>query len=252
MGTMPTPMPAGETQPQAQIGPVGRLFGALFSPGKTFEDIARRPTWLLPSIVLVLASVIASVCLVQRVDWSDVVRSQIEKSSQASQLSAEQKEQRVTMGAKIAPIIAYAGGLIGPVILLLVVGLVMWGAYALLGGVNAGFLTSYSITAHSFMTTLVGTPIFLIILFLKPKGTIDIENPMVTNLAAFLPADAAKWLFTLCKSIDIFTIWGLILIAIGFAAVNPKKMKTGKAMGVGFGVWIAYVVIRTGFAWVFS
>ena len=251
MGTMPTPMPA-EAQPQAQISPVGRVFGVLFSPGKTFADIVRKPNWLLPSLVLVIASVVASVCLVQRVDWSDVVRSQIEKSSQASQLSAEQKDQRVAMGAKIAPIIGYVGGLIGPIVLLLLVGVVMWGAYALLAGVNPGFPTAYSITAHSFMTTIIGTPIFLLILFLKPKGTIDIENPMATNLAAFLPGDAAKWLFTLCKSIDIFTIWGLILIAIGFAAVNPKKMKTGKAMGIAFAVWIAFVIIRTGFAWIFS
>jgi len=34
--------------------------------------------------------------------------------------------------------------------------------------------------------------------------------------------------------------------------VNPKKMKTGKAMGIAFGVWIVFVVIRTGIAWVFS
>jgi membrane protein, antimicrobial resistance system len=248
MGTMPTPAP----EAQASISPVGRLFGVLFSPGKTFEDIARKPNWLLPSLVLLIFSVIASACLVQRVDWNDVVRSQIEKSSAASQLSAEQKDQRAAMGAKVAPIIAYVGSVVGPVVLLLVVGLVMWGAYALFSGVNAGFPTAFSITAHSFMTTLVGTPIFLIILFLKPKGTIDIENPMATNLAAFLPGDTAKWLFTLCKSVDIFTIWSLILIAIGFAAVNPKKMKTGKAMGVAFAVWIAYVVVRTGIAWVFS
>jgi membrane protein, antimicrobial resistance system len=248
MGTMPTPAP----EAQASISPVGRLFGVLFSPGKTFEDIARKPNWLLPSLVLLIFSVIASACLVQRVDWNDVVRSQIEKSSAASQLSAEQKDQRAAMGAKVAPIIAYVGSIVGPVVLLLVVGLVMWGAYALFSGVNAGFPTAFSITAHSFMTTLVGTPIFLIILFLKPKGTIDIENPMATNLAAFLPGDTAKWLFTLCKSVDIFTIWSLILIAIGFAAVNPKKMKTGKAMGVAFAVWIAYVVVRTGIAWVFS
>ncbi|HUL17244.1 MAG TPA: YIP1 family protein [Terriglobales bacterium] len=248
MGTMPTPAP----EARATISPVGRLFGVLFSPGKTFEDIVRKPNWVLPSLVLLIFSVIATVCLVQRVDWNDVVRSQIEKSSASSQLTAEQKDQRAAMGAKVAPIIAYVGSVLGPVVLLLLVGLIMWGAYALLGGVNSGFPTAFSITAHSFMPTLVGTPIFLIILFLKPKGTIDIENPMATNLAAFLPGDTAKWLFTLCKSIDIFTIWSLILIAIGFAAVNPKKVKTGKAMGIAFGVWIAYVVVRTGIAWVFS
>jgi hypothetical protein len=31
----------------------GRLIGVLVSPGKTFESIARRPTWLVPLLVLV-------------------------------------------------------------------------------------------------------------------------------------------------------------------------------------------------------
>jgi len=32
-----------------------------------------------------------------------------------------------------------------------------------------------------------------------------------------------KWLDTLGQSIELFWIWTLILIAIGFASANPKK-----------------------------
>ena len=98
----------------------------------------------------------------------------------------------------------------------------------------------------------MSTPIFLLVLFLKPRGTIDIDNPVATNLAAFLPEESAKWLATLCKQFDVFTIWTLILMAIGFAAVNPKKLKTGKAIGIAVSVWLVYVVLRTGVAWIFS
>lgn len=246
--TTTTPAP----EPQATIGSVGRLFGVLFSPGKTFEDIVRKPTWVLPSAVLVILSLIASVIFVQRVDWHEVISQQIEKSPQAAQLSAEQKEQRVEMGAKIAPIFGYVGGLVFPVCILLLTALVMWGAYSLLAGVNPGFKISFSIAAHSFMTALVSTPIFLLVLFLKPRGTIDIENPVATNIAAFLPGDVPKWLFTLCKQIDIFTIWILILLGIGFAAVNRRKLTTGKSVGIALAVWLVYVVIRTGIAFIFS
>ena len=248
MATSPAPSP----EVQAAISPVGRLFGVLFSPGKTFEDIVRKPAWVLPAVVLVVLSSVASVIFVQRVYWRDVVSQQIEKSPQAAQLSPDQKAQRVEMGAKIAPIFGYVGGLVGPVIALLVISLLMWGAYSVLAGVNAGFEKSFAITAYSFMTALVSTPIFLLILFLKPPGTIDIENPVATNLAAFLPEEPAKWLFTLCKQIDIFTIWTLILLALGFAVVNPKKLKTGKSLTIAFSLWVAYVVVRTGIAWVFS
>jgi hypothetical protein len=245
-----TPVAAEEAP--VPINHLGRLFGVLFSPGKTFAEIVQRPSWLAPTAVLILLSLVASVLFVQRVDWREVISQQIEKSSRASQLSAEQKEQQIEAGAKIAPVFGYVGGLLGPAFVLLLACLVMWGAYSILAGVNPGFLTSFSITAHSFMTALVSTPIFLLVIFLKPKGTIDIENPVATNLASLLPDDSAKWLVTLLKQFDIFTIWTLLLLAIGFAAVNPKKLKTGSAVGIALAVWLAYVVVRTGIAWVMS
>jgi hypothetical protein len=57
---------------------------------------------------------------------------------------------------------------------------------------------------------------------------------------------------TFCKQIDIFTIWTLILLAIGFAAVNPKKLKTSNALVIALSVWFVYVIVRTGFAWILS
>ena len=239
-------------EPQAAISPVGRLFGVLFSPGKTFEDIVRKPGWIVPLVVLVVLSLGASIVFVQRVDWRDVISQQIDKSPQAAQLTAEQKEQRVEMGSKVAPIVGYVGGAVFPACILVLTALVMWGAYSLLGGVNAGFGTSFSIAAHAFMTAIVSTPIFLLIILLKPRDAIDIENPVATNVAAFLPGEIPKWLFTLGKQIDVFTIWTLILIGIGFAAVNRKKLSAGKSVGIALSVWLVYVVIRTGIAFVFS
>ena len=241
-----------EPAPQAPINHFGRIFGVLFSPGSTFSDIVQRPSWVVPSIVLVILSLIGSVLFVQRVDWHDAIRQQIENNPSAAQLSPEQKEQRVEMGAKFAPIFGYVGGLIGPVVLLLVVCLAMWGAYSLLGGISPGFEKSFAITAHAFMTSIVSTPVFLLIVFLRPKGTIDIDNPVATNLAAFLPEGTSKALLALGKSIDIFSIWTLILLAIGFAAVNPRKLGVGGSIGVAFGVFAAFVVCRVGWAFIFS
>jgi hypothetical protein len=128
----------------------------------------------------------------------------------------------------------------------------MWGAYNLLGGANTNFATAFAITSYAFMTGLISSLLFILILYLKPFGTVDLENPVAANLAAVLPEDSAKWLVALAKSIDLFTIWTLILLAIGFAATNPKKLRGGKAFSIAFSVWIAYVVVRTGWAFIFS
>jgi hypothetical protein len=62
----------------------------------------------------------------------------------------------------------------------------------------------------------------------------------------------ARWLLALLKSIDIFTFWTLILLAIGFATTNPKKLKGSKAFTIAFNLWAVYVVCRVGGAWIFS
>ena len=130
--------------------------------------------------------------------------------------------------------------------------MVLWGAYSLFAGVSPGFKTSLAIAAYASMTAWIKTPLFLLIVFLKPPGTIDVENPIATNLASFLSPDIAKWLYALCKQIDVFTIWTLVLLAIGFAASNRRKLTTGKSMAIAFGVWAVFLLIVAGFTFVFS
>lgn len=246
-----TPVPMAEA-PAATISPFGRVVGVFFSPKATFEDIVRKPSWLLPIGISIILGVLVGISINQRINWRDFMSQQIDKSPQAAQLSPEQKQQRVDAGAKFAPGSTYVFGTLGPVIAALLVALVMWGAYSLLGGISTNFSTAFGITAHAFLTGLVSSPLFILILYLKPYGTADLDNPVAANVAALLPEDSAKWLVALCKSIDIFVFWTLILVAIGFAAVNPKKLKGAKPFTVAFSVWGVYVLCRVGWALIFS
>src|ERR1700692_171720 len=104
MATTTAVPPAAPEQPQAQISAIGRVFGVLFSPQKTFEDIVRKPGWIVPIALLTVLSIAVSFGLNQRMNWRDFMSQQIEKSPQGAQLSADQKEQRIEAGAKFAPI----------------------------------------------------------------------------------------------------------------------------------------------------
>jgi Yip1 domain len=244
-----TPVPA---EPQATISPFGRVIGVFFSPRKTFEDIVRKPGWVLPLALTTILSIGVSFAINQRINWREFMNQQIEKSPRAAQMSAEQKQQQIEGGAKFSPPFTYAIGVLGPFLAALIVGLVMWGAYSLFGGISTNFSTAFSITAHAFLTGGVSSPLFILILYLKPYGTADLENPLAANLAAFLPEESTKWLVALCKSFDLFTFWTLILLAIGFAAVNPKKLMGAKSFTIAFSIWAAYVVCRVGWAFIFS
>jgi hypothetical protein len=102
------------------------------------------------------------------------------------------------------------------------------------------------------MPYLVGGLLGLLILFIKDPSTIDIEHLVASNPGAFLSDSSPKWMISLLTSLDIFTLWVLILQAIGFSATNPKKLSFGKAFGTIFAVWIIYVLVKVGFAAAFS
>ena len=173
-----TSMPAPDAPGQPAISPFARIVGVFFSPKPTFEDIVRKPSFVLPLVLLTLFSVGVSFAINQRMNWREFISQQIEKSPQAASMSAEQKEQRMEGGAKFTPPFTYGIGLLGPVLGVLVVALVMWGAYSLLGGANTDFATSFAITAHAFMTGLLSSILFILVLYLKPYGTADLENPV--------------------------------------------------------------------------
>ena len=247
MATSPVPIP----EVKASVSAVGRIFGVLFSPKATFEDIVRKPSWLLPTAILCLMALAVGVALNQKVNWREVVSQQMEKSSQTAQLSEEDKEKRIEAGAKIAPIFSYVGVPLA-ILLVLVVALVMLGAYNVMAGVNPGYATALGIVSHGYVPLMIGNVLFLVVLFLKPEGTLDLNNPVATNLAAFLPEDAPKWLDALGKNVDIFITWILVLIASGFSAANPKKLNGARPYRIAFGVFAVYVVLRVGIAFVLS
>jgi hypothetical protein len=252
MATTPVTASTPAPEPQPSISPFGRLIGVLFSPKATFEDIARKPSWLLPVILLAILGCVVAIGLNQKMNWREYVAQQIEKSPRAAQLSPEQKEQQISTGAKISPYITYIFGIPAPIIVVLLVAGIMLGAYNLLAGAGVTYRTALAIVAHAYVPVLLGNILFLVVLFLKAPGTLDLDNPVATNLAAFLPEGTPKWLEAAGKNIDIFILWITLLIAVGFAAASPRKLKGGKAYTIAFAMLIVWIVCRMGLAFVFS
>ena len=155
------------------------------------------------------------------------------------------------MSAKISPPVAYVFGVVGPIVGVLIVAGVMLLAYTLIGGANANFSVSMGIVSHAFVVSVLGSLLLILILYLKPPGTVDLDNPVATNVGAFLPESTPKALMSLGKSIDVFSLWSLLLISVGFTAFNAKKLK-GKSFAIAISIWAIYVAIKMGGAWIFS
>ena len=80
---------------------------------KAFADIAAKPRWYVPLILLILAAVGFTYAYTTRVGWEHYIRQTMENNPRIQNLPAEQREQQIQTGAKIAPIFGYVGSVVG-------------------------------------------------------------------------------------------------------------------------------------------
>jgi Yip1 domain len=244
MSTIPAATPEG----QPEIGVLARMTGVIVSPKATFTDIARRPTWAAPFVTLCLLAIVVSGLLGQKTDWRSFFERQMSKNSRMDQMPQDQKDNILEKQVKYAPQFSYVIGLVGTIIMVMVVTLVYWGAFNLFNGAGLGFKTSFGIVSHAFVPLIISSLVAIVVLVIKQRGDVDPEHFLASSLSAFLPDNAPKWQEALGQSLELFWIWTLALVAIGFSAANPKKIKPGSAFLTAYGIWIVWVLCKVGWA----
>src|SRR4029077_21269586 len=95
------------------MGEASRLAGVFFEPSKTFEDVAARPGFWVPLILLIVFGLLYTGLFSQHVGWDRMIRHQMETSSRAAQLTLEQREQQLAISTKFAPVVGYFIVLVG-------------------------------------------------------------------------------------------------------------------------------------------
>jgi hypothetical protein len=91
----------------------------------------------------------------------------------------------------------------------------------------------------SIIKTLLGT---VVIFAGTAPESFNIKNFAPTNLGAFLnPVETNKVLYSLASSLDVVTIWTLVLLGIGTAIVARVKRSSGYI--AVFGWWAIFVLI---------
>lgn len=246
MSTAPTP-----AEP-APMNAFARLFNVLLEPRATYDDIVRRPGWLTPVLLFTAFNILFTVAFTQRVGWERFMEQQFAKSPRTADMPPEQRARALQQSATVAKYIGYGGAVLGSFIAVALVGGVYLLAFNTIGGAGTNYNTSLAIVAHAYMPNFIGGILAFVILFLKDPADFDLQNPLGSNVGAFLPDGAPQWLNSLGQSFDLFVFWILFLLATGFTAANPKKLSLGKSLGIAIGVWAVYVLVKVGWTAAFS
>lgn len=231
-------------EPQG-MGEFSRLTGVFFEPKKTFEDIARRPTFVVPLIVVILFALGFTTAVGQRITWERVVRQQTELRTQNQQISPEQREQQIQVGTKIANVVAYVGPVIGVIIYDLVIAGVLLAIAAGIMSAPIKFKQVFSVVAWSGIPGILFSVLAVVVMYLKAPEDFNIQNPLVFNPGALMdPQTSSKFLYSLATSLDLFTFWTIFLIATGLKAAAGKKLSFGGAMFTVILPWAVFVLGR--------
>ena len=231
---------------------IGRFFGVFFSPGETFEDVARKPDFIFPLVVGIVASVALVETMLWKIGAEQIVRHSLETSGRASSMSPEQMAQTVHNGATITSIIMHVSGVLGaPIFLLIIAGIGILFLNAILGA-KASFKAVFSATCYAGLVRLVMVVMAVPLIFMGDAEHFNPQNPVPTNIGFFLDqASTSKALYSLASSADVVTVWFLIILAIGLSKVTGGKTKTSTIFFMYFGAWMLWVLGSAGLALLF-
>lgn len=223
----------------------GRLVGVLVSPTATFRSIARRPTWVVPLLIMLLISFVTQLAVVGKLDQSEL-REQTEQAleAQGQPVDDEALDNQLELQNK------FMIGCVAVVmpISLLIVSLVFMVAMRMSGG-EVSFVQSLSTVLYAMVPLLVSSLLVLVVTLGRttPIGVLESQHhPLASNLSAFAPEGTSPVLLTVMSSFDLFSIWVVALLILGFTAVARVKRST--ATIVTLVLWAVWIAVKIGLA----
>ena len=228
--------------PAKEMGVLQRIIGVFTSPRQTFESVDRKPDWLVPFVIILVVSLAFTLAL-----RPIMLEEQFEKQREAMLergMSESQVDEQLQKGQKIAQITAPIGALVASALSLLIVAAVLLFCGNVVMGGEAKFKKVFAVNTWASLIGVLG--IIIKAPFIWQKQTIQIHF----GLAAFLSEDQAKtFLYKVFANVELFTIWGLIVLGIGLAVIY--KWTTQRALTLVFVLWLIYVFGSAGLASLF-
>ena len=249
--------PAAGDAPQ-KLSEWQRVANTFTSPSKTFDDIRLgNRSWWLPWVIIALCSYIFLAAVTAKIGIATVAENQIRLNPKAeermAQLTPEQRESQM----KISIAFTQGSFIASPFLTLLTTAItsaVLLGTINFLFGGRATFGGVFSVSLFAGLPGIVKALLGVLVIYLgAPPEQFNVKNFAPTNPAAFVypnAADANQALYSLLSSLDFITIWTLILMSMGIAAVAGVKRASGYI--AVFGWWAILVLFGVGIAAVFS
>ena len=253
-----TPEPVTTPEPKSEgMGAFSRIIGVFFEPGKTFEDIGKRPSWFLPLLLTILAGLAFYVAYGQHVGWERMLRQQMATNTRVQQqmerIPAEQRDSAIATQSKVMGGGYYVSAVVFIPIVMLVSAAILLGLTAMMSA-GLRYKQVFAVVCFAGLPMVIKHALSIVVVFLKNPDDFNIINPLAFNFAALMdPISSSKFLYTIAVSFDLFAIWVILLTATGLsAAAGKRKLSFGGALFATVVPWVVFVLFGASMAAAFS
>lgn len=240
----------------SRLGPAQRLVGTLLSPGETFQDMNRKPTWIIPMVISIICSVAFIWFVLSHFEdgWRHFMQKAME--GRGGPAPTGQDLERVFMITKWGYLVF--AGVFAIILIFATAGIFALGM--MLMQAQTTFKKVLSVVTWSWAATGIMQVIVTIASVLargsEPTGDFnprEMGGLSAANLASFMPEGTSAFIKGLAGAVDVFSIWFLILVTIGLTAVaGSRKIKSSSVAKLVFGLWVLMALIRAGAAAAFG
>ena len=180
-----------------------------------------------------------------KLDSAELAMRAIEKSRSGAGLSDEQKAQiRQRMNSTFVKGLTFASAVIGSLVMIVIVAAIYFALFTILGR-QGGFKAYLSITSFAFVPTVFRQLAAVLSAFVVPPSSLMPDELGSLSPAVFIDRDSVSpVLFAGLNTIDLVSLWILILLVIGYGFVTRNSLSKASRAGVIVGVFLLYVALR--------
>jgi hypothetical protein len=243
----------GVAEEAPQMSFFQRLTGIFFEPKKTFEDINRKATWIGIFIIMAILGIVVAYAMVSHIDPVAMMRQQMEaRNMTEAQINAAIEAQQ---NNPLVKNLMYLGVVVAP-IAQIVAYLIMAGVFLLifmLMGAPLSFKKTLAVTIWGGAPPgIVMSVLSVVLIYVKnPENINAAQGIVMSNLGPLVDSKASPFLNSVLASIDLFSLWTIVMLSIGLAAISGRKLTTKKAAIGILILWVLFVLGKSGFRMIF-
>ncbi|HET7205459.1 MAG TPA: YIP1 family protein [Terriglobales bacterium] len=239
--SVPTP-----SELPARMSHGARILNTFISPAKTFGDLKNGAGWWAPWLLISVVALMFVFTMGQEVGFEQITNNEIARSSRAEQfekLPPDQKAKQLAFSTNLTRVISYANPAVNLLVFVIIAGVLM-GTFSVAAGAAVPFARSLAIVIYASLPAVISALLGIVSLVAGgmsgslDKDAFNVRNPVATNPAYFMDPTGNKFLYGMTSALDIFVIWSIILMGIGFS--SNSKLKRGTAIGIVVAWYLVY------------